>query len=54
MRYLAAASLLLLACAMALAQRGRDVEVLEAKARRVEEGRLSITAGFVPESPSRG
>lgn len=27
---------------MALAQKGHDVEVLEAKARRVEEGRISI------------
>jgi hypothetical protein len=41
MRYLAAASLFLLVCAMALAGK-YDVEILEAKARRVEEGRLSI------------
>jgi hypothetical protein len=42
MRYLAAATLLFLAGTLALAQRMRDVEVLEVKARRVEEGRLSI------------
>jgi len=42
MRYLAAASLLLFFCAMAPAQKRHDVEILEAKARRVEEGRLSI------------
>jgi len=42
MRYLAAASLLLLASAVALAQKGHDLEILEAKARRVEEGRLSV------------
>lgn len=42
MRFLAAASLLVLGGAMALAQKGHDVEILEAKARRVEEGRLSV------------
>ncbi len=42
MRYLAAASLLLLGCAMALAEKKYDLEILEAKGRRVEEGRLSI------------
>jgi hypothetical protein len=42
MRYLAAASLLLLAGSLALAQKGHDLEILEAKARRVEEGRLSL------------
>jgi hypothetical protein len=42
MRYLAAASLLLLAGTLALAQKMHDVDVLEAKARRVQEGRLSI------------
>jgi hypothetical protein len=42
MRYIAAASLLLLAGTLALAQKMHDVEVLESKARRVEEGRLSI------------
>lgn len=42
MRYLAASLLLLLACAMALAQKGHDVQIVEAKARRVEEGRLSM------------
>jgi hypothetical protein len=42
MRYLAAASLFLFAGALALAQKGHDVEIVEAKARRVEEGRLSV------------
>jgi len=41
MRYLALASLLLVAGGLALAAK-YDVEILEAKARRVEEGRLSI------------
>jgi len=54
MRCLAAASLLLLACAMALAQKGRDVEVLEAKARRVEEGRLSIDGRVRAGKPLKG
>ena len=42
MRYLAAASLLLLSCSLVLAQKRHDVEIVEAKARRVEEGRLSV------------
>jgi len=45
MRVLAAALLasLLLFCGItALAQKGHDIEILEAKARRVEEGRLSL------------
>ena len=42
MRYVAAAALVFLAGTLALAQKMHDVEVLEAKARRVEEGRLSI------------
>jgi hypothetical protein len=42
MRYFAAASLLLLSGTLALAQKTHDVEVLESKAKRVEEGRLSI------------
>ena len=42
MRYLALASLLLLAGTLALAQRPHDADVLEVKARRVEEGRISI------------
>jgi len=41
MRYLAIASLLLLGGAIAVAAK-YDVEILECKARRVEEGRLSI------------
>jgi len=42
MRILAAASLLVLAGTLALAQRSHDVDVLEVKAKRVEEGRLSM------------
>ncbi len=42
MRYLAAASLLLLAGSLALAEKRHDVEVVEARARRVEEGRISL------------
>ncbi|MGD0666636.1 MAG: hypothetical protein ABSB23_03685 [Bryobacteraceae bacterium] len=42
MRVLAAASLLLLAGTLAFAQKRHDVEILEAKARRVEEGRISL------------
>jgi hypothetical protein len=42
MRYFAAALLLLLAGTLALAQKTHNVEVLESKAKRVEEGRLSI------------
>jgi hypothetical protein len=42
MRYLAAASLLFLVGSLALAQKTHDVDVLEVKARRVEEGRLSV------------
>jgi hypothetical protein len=54
MRYLAAASLLLLVCAMALAQKKHDVEILEAKARRVEEGRLSIDGRVRAGKPLKG
>jgi hypothetical protein len=39
---------------MALAQRGHDVEVLEAKARRVEEGRLSIDGRVRAGKPLKG
>lgn len=42
MRVLAAASLLLLASSLAPAEKRHDIEVLEARARRVEEGRLSM------------
>jgi len=42
MRYLAAALLLFLAGTLAFAQKIHEVQVLEAKARRVEEGRLSV------------
>jgi hypothetical protein len=54
MRYLAAASLLLLFCAMALAQKKHDVEILEAKARRVEEGRLSMDGRVRVAKPVKG
>ncbi|MGA2274686.1 MAG: hypothetical protein ABSH00_14110 [Bryobacteraceae bacterium] len=54
MRCLAAALLLLLACAMALAQKRHDVEVVEAKARRVEEGRLSIDGRVSVTKPVKG
>jgi hypothetical protein len=54
MRYLAAASLLLLACAMALAQKKHDVEILEAKAKRVEEGRLSMDGRISVTKPIKG
>ena len=54
MRYLAAASLLLLVCGIALAQKKHDVEILEAKARRVEEGRLSIDGRVRAGKPLKG
>jgi hypothetical protein len=54
MRYLAAASLLLLVCTMALAEKKHDVEILEAKARRVEEGRLSVDGRVSVTKPIKG
>ena len=54
MRYLAASLLLLLACAMALAQKGHDVQIVEAKARRVEEGRLSMDGRVRAGKPLKG
>jgi hypothetical protein len=54
MRYLAAALLLLLGCAAVMAQKKHDVEILEAKARRVEEGRLSIDGRVSAARPIKG
>jgi hypothetical protein len=54
MRYLALASLLLLAGTLALAQKSHDVDVLEVKARRVEEGRLSIDGRVRVGKPLKG
>jgi hypothetical protein len=39
---------------MALAQKKHDVEILEAKARRVEEGRLSIDGRVRAGKPLKG
>lgn len=54
MRYFAAASLLLLAGTLALAQKMHDVDVLESKAKRVEEGRLSIDGRVRVGKPIKG
>jgi len=54
MRYLATALLLVLVSSMAVAQKKHDVEILEAKARRVEEGRLSIDGRIAVTKPIKG
>jgi hypothetical protein len=56
MRSLALACAFLCLCALATAQRRSDVQVLEAKARRIEEGKVAVDGRVkaVSEKPLKG